>query len=284
MGNLHAGRAIAAEADGYRPDEAQNAGMQVCVLASGSKGNSIYIASGRFAILIDAGLSGVALQRRMAARGLDPANLRAIVVSHEHSDHISGVGVLSRRFKLPVYMSRRTAAAAADQLGKMAGLNHFCCGQDFDLGPFRFHPFSTSHDASDPAGFTISSGRYKVGLATDLGIATGMVKVHLKDCHLLIVEANHDPEMLIQGPYPWPLKQRIKSRLGHLSNPDAMELIESVCHRRLQHVILAHLSQTNNTPQMVRQALRERLSHLSARVRFHVAGQDCGTDIIRLGR
>jgi len=282
LGTLPAGRTVAAEADGFRPDEAQDACLEVCVLASGSKGNAIYIASGGFAILVDAGLSGVALQRRMAARGLDPASLGAIVVTHEHSDHINGVGVLSRRFKLPVHMSRRTAAAAAGQLGKMAELNHFCCGQDFDIGPFRLHPFSTSHDASDPAGFTISNGRYKIGLATDLGTATGMVKVHLRDCHLLIVEANHDPEMLIQGPYPWPLKQRIKSRLGHLSNPEAMELIEAVCHRRLRHVVLAHLSQTNNTPQMVIQTLHQKLAHLTSRIEFHVAGQDCGTDMIRL--
>ncbi len=282
MKTVSTGRATSAAGAKSAAEGLESTSTEVCLLASGSKGNAVYIASGGFAILLDAGLSGIALQRRMAAKGLDPSDLRAIVVSHEHADHINGVGVLSRRFNLPVYISRRTAAAAAGQLGKMAGLNHFRCGRDFDIGPFRLHPFSTSHDACDPAGFTISNGRHKIGLATDLGIATSMIKVHLRGCHLLIIEANHDPDMLIQGPYPWPLKQRIKGRLGHLSNPEAMELIESVFHRRLQHVVLAHLSQTNNTPRMVRQALCQKLHHLTSRVRFHVAGQDCGTDVIRL--
>lgn len=221
--------------------------LSVCVLASGSRGNSVYLDGGGTAILIDAGLSGIEITRRMNARGLDPARLDAIVVSHEHSDHISGVGVLSRRYKIPVYASRKTAEAAQDAWGKLTGLNHFVCGKSFRIDALSIRPFSLSHDAADPAGFTITRNGTKLGLATDLGIATTLVKSHLKGCTALVLEANHDPEMLINGPYPWHLKQRIKGRSGHLSNLDTCELLNDLVHDGLRQVLLAHLSEKNNT-------------------------------------
>lgn len=224
------------------------ASLLACVLASGSKGNSIYVAGGSTAILIDAGLSGVQIERRMASRGLSPGDLKAIIVSHEHNDHVSGVGVLSRRYRLPVYINAPTLENAAGQLGKLHDTVHFTCGREFRIGDLQIHPFSVSHDAGDPSCFSVAQNGRKIGIATDLGISGALVREHLKSCHALILEANHDAEMLKNGPYPWPLKQRIMSRHGHLSNDAVSALLAELYHSDLEHVVLAHLSEQNNTP------------------------------------
>lgn len=253
----------------------------VCVLASGSRGNATYISDGHTAILVDAGLSGVQIQQRMAAKGLDPSCLDAILVSHEHADHIQGVGVLSRRLGLQVYISDGTWQASQTHLGRLFEVCPFTCGNAFTIGTLAVHPFSLSHDAQDPAGFTIASNGSKVGVATDLGIVTNVVKTHLKACDILILEANHDTRMLLDGPYPWPLKQRIRSRSGHLSNDDTALLLESLRHDRLTHVILAHLSEENNTPQKAKQAMQNALDGGS--VELHVASQTTGCGVLPLG-
>ena len=263
------------------PDEAPGA-LSVCVLASGSKGNAIHVRAGRTQLLFDAGLSGIEIQRRMQAAGLAPEDLTGIVVSHEHSDHIRGVGVLARRFKLPVYISPSTAAAASSQLGTIEKLRAITIGDTFAVDGLSIHPFATSHDARDPAGFTITRDGCKIGIATDLGIATGMVRHHLKACDLLVLEANHDPRMLIEGPYPWHLKQRIKSRNGHLSNQDARDLLAELNHGGLYHVILAHLSETNNTPAKAREAFERLMAEAIPHARLHVACQDRCTDVVIL--
>jgi phosphoribosyl 1,2-cyclic phosphodiesterase len=228
--------------------QSSKGGLTICMLASGSKGNATYVSDGTTSILFDAGLSGIEVQRRLSSAGLCIENLDAIIVSHEHDDHIRGVGVLSRRFDLPVYVSSKTRKAAK-LLGKISKIEHFKCGSGFCINGLNIHPFSISHDAKDPAGFTVKLNGSKVGIATDLGVATSMVKEHLKGCSVLILEANHDPTMLAQGPYPWPLKQRIKGRTGHLSNMEARELLSEIKHSKLEKVILAHLSEENNTPQ-----------------------------------
>ncbi len=254
----------------------------VCLLASGSKGNAIYVSDGRTAILVDAGLSGKEIERRMHMAGLSFETVKAIVVSHEHSDHIRGVGVLSRRYALPVYISARTAQIAEAQLGRLHEVRHFQIGRSFPIEGLMLHPFATSHDAEDPAGFTIGQNGRKIGIATDLGVATGMVKEHLKSCALLILEANHDPDMLIEGPYPWPLKQRIKSRNGHLSNEDSCALLAEIKHSALCHVVLAHLSETNNTPQKALQAVTRALGAADGHICLHVACQDRCSNLLML--
>ncbi|MBW2336699.1 MAG: MBL fold metallo-hydrolase [Deltaproteobacteria bacterium] len=222
--------------------------LAVCTLASGSKGNATYVSDGQTSILIDAGLSGIELQRRLASRDLCPENLNAIIVTHEHSDHVRGVGILSRRYKLPVYINPKTHQASP-RIGKLHETRPFECGTTFHVNKMAIHPFAISHDAENPAGFTIGQNGTTIGIATDLGIATAMVRQHLKRCALLIIEANHDPTMLETGPYPWPLKQRIRGRTGHLSNPDSKKLLKKLQHGGLRHVILGHLSEINNTPQ-----------------------------------
>ena len=263
--------------DRAKPARAEE--IAICVLASGSKGNSTYISNGHTGILFDAGLSGIEIERRLKSRGLSTDSLQAIVVSHEHADHVSGVGVLSRRYGLPVYINRKTAGAAAN-IGKVHQTVYFECGEEFNIGSLRIHPFSLSHDAADTAGFTVSRNGIKIGLATDLGIATAMVAEHLKYCRALILEANHDPKMLIDGPYPWPLKQRIQGRRGHLSNSDTKSLLSKIIHPNLEHVILAHLSETNNTPDRALDCLTSALTNL--RTHLAVAIQERCTDIFYL--
>ncbi len=225
----------------------KNGNLFACALASGSKGNCLYVSDGDTALLIDAGLSGVEIERRLAVHDIDPRSLTAILISHEHSDHIQGAGVFARRYQLPVYISRETWRAAGTFLGKIETYRYFECGSGFVIGELDIHPFSLSHDAADPAGFTFTRSGLKIGLATDLGVATTMVKENLKGCQVLILEANHDPEMLIEGRYPWPVKQRIKGRTGHLSNNDTRQLLAELKHDGLAHVVLAHLSHENNT-------------------------------------
>ena len=230
------------------PNNPPDFNLSICMLASGSKGNAVYISDGNTSILIDAGLSGIELQRRLASRGLAAEELDAIIVTHEHNDHVRGVGILSRRFKLPVYINQKTEKASP-QLGRLHDIRPFECGTTFKIRNLAVHPFSVSHDAEDPAGFTVGQNGTTLGIATDLGIVTSMVKEHLKRCALLVLEANHDPQMLETGPYPWPLKQRIQSRVGHLSNTESKKLLNELQHENLQHIILAHLSEINNTPQ-----------------------------------
>ncbi len=263
------------------PEITTHCSLSVCVLASGSKGNAIYVGDGRTAILVDAGLSGIEIQRRMQAADLAIESLDAIVVSHEHSDHIRGVGILARRYNLPIYISPATAAVAATQLGRVDEIRHFEIGQSFTIDGLIIHPFATAHDAKDPAGFTIGQNGRKIGIATDLGIATGMVKQHLRECSVLVLEANHDPTMLTEGPYPWPLKQRIKSRNGHLSNENSRDLLAEIKHEGLCHVILAHLSETNNTPQKALNAVQEALSADDA-IKLQVACQERCSDLVVL--
>lgn len=253
--------------------------LSVCVLASGSKGNCIYIANRKSAILIDAGLSGIEIERRMAARGLSPETLSAIVVSHEHMDHIQGVGVLSRKYRLPVYLSDQTGRMDL-RIGTLIENRPFTCGVPFMIDGLTIRPFSTSHDALDPAGFTISCNGKKLGIATDLGIATSMVRHHLNACQCLILEANFDMHMLEKGPYPWPIKQRIKGRRGHLSNESSRELLMEVLHAGLTNLVLAHLSETNNTPERALSVVGEPVNPKQTAIT--VAGQHTAGPVISL--
>lgn len=256
-----------------------NKSFSVCPLASGSKGNSLFVSCNNSSILIDAGLSGVEIERRLSAVNLSPESLTGIIITHEHSDHVKGAGVLSRRFKLPVYITPKTYQACSG-LGKIDDLVFFECGKAFDIDNIRVSPFSISHDAQDPAGLTLEYNGHKIGIATDLGIVTSLVREHLKGSTLLYLESNHDPEMLINGPYPWHLKQRIKGRTGHLSNRDATHLVSELKTDRLQHVILAHLSEENNCPKKAALEMSESLN--ASNIALHVAGPDQPGKVIKL--
>lgn len=257
----------------------KNNSFCVCPLASGSRGNSLFVSCSNSSILIDAGLSGVEMERRLGILNIDPQGLTAIVITHEHSDHIKGAGILSRRFKLPLYITPKTYGACQG-LGKIEDLRFFECGTPFNIDQIRINPFSISHDAEDPAGMTLAYQDHKIGIATDLGIVTNLVKDHLKDSSLLYLESNHDPEMLMNGSYPWHLKQRIKGRMGHLSNLDAKILVSELKTERLKHVVLAHLSEENNSPQKAAREVSESLN--GSHIGLHVAKPHEPGTLIRL--
>lgn len=236
--------------------------MRVCLLASGSKGNSIYIETEESRILIDAGLSGKELQKRLAAIAVEPSDIDALFITHEHSDHVRGVLPFSNRFNTPVFLHHKT-------IGVFPGRERLKTHQEFDSGCSIFMkdaaitPFPVTHDAIAPVGFTIETVHGRIGVATDLGIATRLVVEQLKSCRILVLESNHDEELLRDGPYPWELKQRISSRHGHLSNNDSAELLTALLSTKLEAVFLAHLSEQNNRADLAEYTARHVLANTS---------------------
>lgn len=230
--------------------------MNVQLLASGSRGNAILIEAAQTRVLIDAGLSARQLCRRLELIGIVPESLDALLVTHEHGDHVRGLGPLARRLKLPVYLHTAVAGRLAD-IGVPERVREFEEGQELQIGNMSIRPFSITHDAHAPVGFTIDSPVGKIGVATDLGIATRLVVQQLQECRALVLEANHDEAMLRDGPYPWPLKQRVRSTHGHLSNRASGELLTQLLWEGLEGVLLAHLSETNNCPDLARTAAAE---------------------------
>jgi phosphoribosyl 1,2-cyclic phosphodiesterase len=224
---------------------------------------------------VDAGLTLRETRLRLSNIGVRPEELTAIIITHEHTDHIKGLGPLGRAFRIPIYMTPLTRGSASGWLGKGLAIHEFEAGTAFDINGLHVEPFSIPHDAADPVGFAFHSGGYKAGLATDLGYAPHLVIERLKGVNLLILESNHDPDMLKSGPYPWPLKQRVAGKEGHLSNADACGLLAELIHEGLRHVTLAHLSQINNLPELAfRSAKCALLNSSSADVGLGVASQD----------
>lgn len=255
--------------------------LRLCTLASGSKGNCIYVEGGQAKILVDAGLSMRETRARLACIGVDASEISAIIITHEHTDHIKGVGALGRAYGMPVYLTPDTRKAGHGWLGKGLQLREFEPGSAFDILGLRIEPFSTPHDAVDPVGLVFHAGGCKAGLATDLGYATRLVMERLKGSNLLIIESNHDPEMLMAGPYPWHLKQRVAGKEGHLSNEDSVKLLTSLLDPGLSHVVLAHLSQVNNLPEIAFKAVHKALLQNSCgHIKLGVACQDSVGEVI----
>lgn len=223
--------------------------LEVCVLASGSSGNSIYVASPKTRILIDAGLSAKQVALRLEQIGVVPESINGICVSHEHGDHVGGIRVLQKRHGIPVYTNAGTLSGIRRQpKGDEISAQVFQTGSPFKIGDINIEPFSVPHDAYEPVGFRLQSGSFCVGIATDLGMGTSLIQQKLKGCHAIVLESNHDEDLLREAPRPWSLKQRIRSRQGHLSNIDAARLITECATKQLEHVFLAHLSSDCNTP------------------------------------
>jgi phosphoribosyl 1,2-cyclic phosphodiesterase len=237
--------------------------VKFCVLASGSSGNAALLATEKTRILVDAGLSMRELGKRMASIDEDLETVDAILITHEHSDHIAGCAVLARRLKKPkpFHMTKLTAPAI-DWEHSLPVLEPFQAGASFQIGDIEVQSFSIPHDAIDPVGFTFRAQGVKIGLANELGYIPESVKYHLRDCDLLMIEANHDVEMLKVGPYPWSVKQRVLSRVGHLSNLMTSDFLAQDLDARTEFVVLGHLSEANNHPEIARatamSALEER--------------------------
>lgn len=221
--------------------------MRACLLASGSKGNCVFIETGETKLLVDAGLSAIEILRRLSVIGVDGSEIDAILITHEHLDHVRGAGTLARKLKIPVILSYPTHKETAHILSKTKVVE-FESGYSFCFKDLNIDSFPITHDACDPVGFILESVEGSLGLATDLGIATRLVEDKLQKCRVLVVESNHDEDLLMNGPYPWHLKQRIRSRHGHLSNNNTAALLERLLHPGLESVFLAHLSEVNNDP------------------------------------
>lgn len=229
--------------------------MRFCVLGSGSKGNCTYVASKGTAILIDAGFSGIEIERRLTQIGVDCSEIKAIIVTHEHGDHVKGVAVLSRRFHIPVYLNLGTEQAAGRYLEKLDSVQYFETGSSFSCGELQIHPFAISHDCSDPVGYTIKNGRAAFGYCTDTGILSKLIQYHLSACQGLVLECNHDLEMLKKGHYPVQVQQRVRSKSGHLANPQAIEFLTGLYNKDLRRVVLAHISESNNSWAIIKQCI-----------------------------
>lgn len=209
---------------------------------------------------MDAGLSARELVLRLEQTPVEAKQLDAVVISHEHTDHVRGLGTLSRRFDLPVYLTQGTLENLPSEIGRLADVRLFQAGVPFAVGDIRISPFAISHDAKDPAGFVLEHNARRLGVCTDLGMVTQLVRTRLQGCHGLVLEANHDPDLLFNGPYPLFLQQRIRSRHGHLSNADSFELLKSIYHHNLQVVLFAHLSEVNNRPELVLASARDSMN------------------------
>ncbi len=228
--------------------------MRLIVLGSGSSGNAVYIESGETSVLVDAGLSARETARRMIEAGVDAARLTALVVTHEHADHVKGVHVLSKTASIPVYISNATRNECRwprDGAGIRWG-EAITSSEPFQIGSMGFHPFTIPHDGVDTFAFTVESGGAKIGIVTDLGYITQLVAERLRGSDLIVIESNHDRDMLKVGPYPWPLKQRIASNTGHLSNDETARWMREDFDGRAEHIVLAHLSRQCNHPELAR--------------------------------
>ena len=230
-----------------------------CPLASGSKGNAIYLENTKSRILIDIGLNIKQLSERFQKIERKIEDLDAVLITHEHSDHIRGLEGLENRYDVPILASKETARALYQEVGTHLSLTLFTPGQTFECENFKITPFAIYHDTVDPVAFIIESEGWKIGVCTDLGCITPVVEHHLRGCHLLYLEANHDPRMVHASARPNVYKQRVLGRQGHLSNADCAELLCRLWHPDLRHIYLAHLSSECNSPEVALQTVSERL-------------------------
>lgn len=234
--------------------------MRLCSIASGSSGNCIYVGSDSTHLLVDTGISKKRIEESLAELQITGDDLNGILITHEHSDHIQGLGVFCRRYGVPIYATRGTIAGicACKTLGKMPeGLFREITGDEtFDIGDMTIKPFAISHDANEPTGFRIEKGKKSVAVATDLGIYDDYIVECLKDLDAVVLEANHDTHMVEVGPYPYPLKRRVLGDHGHLSNEMSGRLLCSILHDNMKQIVLGHLSKENNFPELAYETVK----------------------------
>jgi len=249
--------------------------LGVTVLGSGSKGNAVLVHCGGDAILIDAGFSLKDTRRRMTEASLPEDMLRAIVVTHEHDDHVRGLRVCANHYDVPIYATRKCADVLRQRDDKIGQLALFAAGSSFSISRFVLEPFSIPHDANDPVGFVIRCGDRKIGIATDMGHVSAIVEYQLRACDTLVLESNHDMNLLAASTRPWSLKQRIMGRHGHLSNEASRDLLTHVVAENTRNVILAHMSEECNRLDLVERCAHDCLEHMQRPdIAMRVAYQD----------
>ncbi len=246
--------------------------MRFAILGSGSRGNATLIEEGGTSVLVDCGFSIREMERRLARLGKSPDELSAVLVTHEHSDHIGGVGPLARKYKMPVWMTPGTHAQ--QNVGELPDLRMLNCHEPVAIGDLLVEPFPVPHDAREPTQFVFANGAVRLGVLTDVGRSTPHIEEVLGACDALIMECNHDEEMLANGPYPAFLKARVAGQFGHLSNGQAGAIVRSLDCAGLQHIVAAHLSEKNNRPELAVQALSAALDCEPEWIA--VAAQDAG--------
>jgi len=251
--------------------------VELCAIASGSNGNCYYIGTENEAILVDVGVSRKQVLLRMEEKGLDPQKVKGIFISHEHADHTRGVRVLSKMLKVPAYMTKGTFDDMWNP--NRPGLyGFFEPGVPLELGDFIIHPFLKKHDAANPCSFRIEVKGKQIGVLTDLGEPCDNVRHHFNKCDAVFLESNYDEEMLENGSYPYPLKQRVLSDVGHLSNRQAYELAKDYAGDSLKHLLLSHLSGENNTPELAYEAFKP----LEELYSLHLTSRFAASEIIKL--
>ena len=234
--------------------------MEICSIASGSSGNCICAGTQNCHLMIDAGISGKRIEAGLNSVGLKTAEMEGILITHEHSDHISGLGVIARRYELPIYGTKGTLEAIANtpSVGKIDPSLYRVLEPDMDItiGEIVVHPVRISHDAADPVAYKIRQQEKNVAVMTDLGTYDDHIVEKLQNVDVLLLEANHDVRMLQAGAYPYPLKQRILGDKGHLSNERSGQLLGKVLHDHLKHIVLGHLSKENNYPELAYETVK----------------------------
>jgi phosphoribosyl 1,2-cyclic phosphodiesterase len=246
--------------------------MKVISLQSGSNGNCICVEAGRTRLLFDAGISGLQAQRRLAGHGLDIRGAQGVIISHDHADHVRCAGVYQRKFHLPVHVTRGTLQAAQRgySLGRLEDVRFFEPGSTLEFADLAVQTVRTPHDAAEGVAFVVTDGRRRLGILTDLGHVFDGLGGLIGTLDAVLLESNYDPDMLRDGPYPWPVKQRIAGPGGHLSNVDSAELLGAAATGRMKWACLAHLSEQNNHPAVAMQTHR---SILGTRLPLAVAGR-----------
>ncbi len=254
--------------------------VKFCSLFSGSSGNALFIGTENTKLLIDAGLSGKKILEALCSIGEKPEELSAILISHEHVDHVRGAGILSRKVDIPIYANESTWCAMENGLGpvKLENKVAFSTGEEFEIGDICVRPFSIPHDAAEPVGFNFFAEGKRITTATDIGHMSDELLDYIVGNDLVLLESNHDIEMLKVGPYPWPLKKRILGDHGHLSNENAAEVITYLAEKGCTRFILGHLSSENNFPELAYQttynALNEKKIAVGSDVELAVALRD----------
>lgn len=248
--------------------------MRFASLGSGSRGNATLVSQGNTTLLVDCGFSARETEKRLQRYGLDASQLTAIVLTHEHADHINGVRVLARKHNVPVYATAGTAACLSADLIHL--ITEFSCHDVFNIADIAVQPFPVPHDAREPSQFVFNDGQHKLGLLTDVGMSTPVIEQALSACDALLLEANHDIDMLDDGDYPDYLKQRVAGRLGHLNNVQSAKLLEKIDTSHLQHIVAMHLSEKNNSPNIVTPLFAQALNCDQSWIT--IAQQDTGFD------
>lgn len=231
--------------------------MRYCILASGSRGNSLFIESVHGRFLVDVGLSARKIETRLKERDIDPKTIDAIVLTHSHGDHVRGVGVFAHRHKLPIYGHPETLDSITHLLKPAQEVIPWSA--PFTVKDVRFTPFELPHDCEPTVGYLVREGARTLAVCTDLGYVPPSLTGLLRQAQAMVLESNHDPDMLMNGPYPWHLKDRIAGRRGHLSNHNAGELLKEILHPAIRHVVLGHLSEENNTAVLARDTVLEHI-------------------------